>query len=42
MSVYLRALGVQEMISLVSRVRQHFLSQVQTLSPAGIHQPAQF
>jgi hypothetical protein len=42
MSVYLRALGVQEMISLVSRVRQYFLSQVQTRSPAAIHQPVQF
>ena len=42
MGVYLRALGVKEMIKLVSRVRQSLQSQAQTLSPASLRQRARF
>ena len=40
MGVYLRALGVKEMIKLVSLVRQNFPPPGQTLFPASPHQPA--
>ena len=42
MGVYLRALGVAEMIKLVRRVRQGYLPQEQTPFHASPHQSARF
>jgi hypothetical protein len=42
MGIYLRALGVNEMISLVSRVRRDYPLQVQTHIPASQHPRARF
>ena len=42
MGVYLRALGVREMLSLVSRVRQGYPPQGQPQSRVSPHLPIQF
>jgi hypothetical protein len=42
MGVYLRALGVSEMVSLVRRVRQNYPPQGQTPAPVLPRQRAQF
>jgi hypothetical protein len=42
MGVYLRALGVNEMIKLVSRVRRDYLLQAQTHTLASPHPRARF
>jgi hypothetical protein len=40
--IYLRALGVKEMIKLVTLVQQNFPPQGQTQFPASPHQPVRF
>jgi hypothetical protein len=42
MGTYLRALGVKEMIKLVTLVQQNFPPQGQTQFPASPHQPVRF
>ena len=42
MGIYLRALGVAEMIKLVRRVRQAYPPQEQTPTHASLHQRARF
>ncbi len=42
MGIYLRALGVDEMIKLVSRVRRGYLPQAQTHTHASPHPRARF